>query len=806
MQTIYLKISTFIFCLFFLLLSANPALSQEGHDNISEKILEGLEIMEYSYPGQKVFMHTDKDEYLAGETIWLKAYVVNATTLRPDTLSTNFHVELFNTHDEMVSLLFMRLKNGFAHGDITLPDSLSEGSYRMKAYTDWMHNFDEQLFYSKDIHVSNPIEENFIKLWDVWKNRWFNRKLENTRESMQFAFFPEGGHLLAGHENRVAFKAANELGGSVDATGVLLDEDGNELLDFSSFHDGMGAFTFSPEPDTDYTAQITFANGEQEEFSLPDIKHTGYLLAAENRGDHIHISVNSSRAQTTATGDESVYLLAHARGREVFLENKTMEENGFSTSIPTEEIPTGICQIVLFTDNGIPVAERMVFVNHGDIHEAEIVNAQSQETDTDEQTVSLELTLDNDINEGNYSLAVMDTDDHSYKPMRANIATNFLITGDIGETIKDPWYYLHNTGSEEVEKATDLLMMTHGWRRFDWDNIMERSFPEISYGFPKGITVEGVVSPRSSERETGEVEVELAVDSDGVDIYSTTTTRQGEFSFTNLEYYGNFTAKLRIEQFARARDLRADLNFRDTEQIDYGNNFHTNPFQVTSRGDDWERTSRPETTFSSQELLEPSQQDVSMFKDPDQVLFFNDIRDQHNNIMDVLRTRVRGLRIIGNEIVLRGQSSFRVTNEPLFMVDEVPVNRHAFLNISVNNVERMEVMTGPSTAILGKRGANGALLIYTRRGDAHRHGTYEYFMQGFHIPSETFASRINTEKYTRHDINRTLFWEPYAQPDENNRIRVSFPSDEYVRDMRVIIQGIDENGEIIFSDTPVDAL
>ncbi|MFO7873395.1 MAG: TonB-dependent receptor plug domain-containing protein [Bacteroidales bacterium] len=789
----------------FLLLSVNPAFSQQRRDNISEKILEGLEIMEYSYPGQKVFIDTDKDEYLAGETIWLKAYVVNATTLRPDTLSTNFHVELFNAHDDMVSLLFMRLKNGFAHGDITLPDSLSEGSYRMKAYTDWMHNFDKQLFFSKDIHVSNPIEENFIKLWDVWKNRWFNRKLENTRESMQFAFFPEGGHMLAGHENRVAFKAANELGGPVEATGVLLDEAGNELLEFSSFHNGMGAFTFSPEPDTDYTAEITFANGEQEEFSLPDIENTGYLLTADNRDDHIHVSVKSNQEQTLATDDESVYLLAQARGREVFLENKVLEGNGLSVSIPTGEMPTGICQIVLFSDEGIPLAERMVFVNHGDIHEANIVHADLQDN-TEQQSVSLELAIDDHVNNGNYSLTVLDTDEGSHNPRRSNIATNLFITGDIGETIKDPWYYLHHAGSEEVEKATDLLMMTHGWRRFDWDNIMERSFPEISYGFPKGITIAGVVSPRSSARQTGEVDVELAVSHEGVDIYSTTTDSEGAFSFSNLEYYGNFTAKLRIEQFARPRDLRADLNFRDTEQIEYGNNFHTSPFQVTSRGDDWERTSRPETTFSSQKLLEPSQQDVSMFKDPDQVIFFNDIRDQHNSIMDVLRTRVRGLRIIGNEIVLRGQSSFRVTNEPLFLVDEVPVNRNTFLNVSVNNIDRLEVMTGPSTAILGKRGANGALLIYTKRGDAHRHGTYEYFMQGFHIPSETFESKINTDTYTQHDISRTLFWEPYAQPDENNRIRVSFPSDEYTRDLRVIIQGIDENGEIIFSDKPIDAL
>ncbi len=803
MQTSYAKLSRIIIIGVILMLwGMQSAFPNAGSDRISRKVTEGLEIMEYSYPGQKVFLHLDKDEYLAGETLWFKAYVVNATTLRPDTLSTNFHVELINAHEELAALVFMRLNNGFAEGDISLPDSLSEGSYRIKAYTDWMRNFDEELFFWKDIHIANPIEENFIKRRDVWKNRWFNRKLDNARESMQFALFPEGGHLLAGHENRVAFKAADELGGPVDASGVLLDGNGEQVLEFSVFHDGMGDFAFTPEPGTNYSAKVTFANGEEDTYRLPGVRDDGYLLTAGKGDEHVHVNVRASLADAPGAPAHSVYLLVHARGRKVFLEHNTLGEDGLAVDIPLNELPTGISQVVLFSDQGDPVAERLVFVNHGDIHEAEIFQLATQGEGTDEHSVTVELAADDIINGGGYSLAVLDINDQSYNQMRANIASSLLLTSDIGETIKDPWYYLHST-SDEVKRAADLLMLTHGWRRYEWENIMARSFPQITHGFPKGISIEGVVSPRSSEREAGEVEVELAIDSDGVDVYSATTNDQGEFSFSNLEYYDQFTAKLRIDQFVRARDLRADIDFRDTEDIDYVNNFHTQPFSVTSRGDDWERTRRPETIFTSRPLVEPSRQDISMYSDVDQVIYFNDIRDQHNTVMDVLRTRVRGLRIIGNEIVLRGQSSFRMSNEPLFLVDEVVVNRSSFLGISVYSIDRLEVMTGPSTAILGSRGANGALLIYTQRGDGHRHGTYEYFMQGFHVPAETFESKIDTDKFARHDIPRTLFWEANAEPDEDNLISATFPVDAHVRNMRLVIQGVGENGEILFSDMPL---
>ncbi len=802
MQTMYAQRINFIISLILIFILGQSAFANPADDRISQRIAESLEIMEYSYPGQKVFLHLDKDEYLAGESLWFHAYVVNATTLRPDTLSTNFHVELINAHDELAALLFMRLSKGFAEGEISLPDSLAEGSYRIKAYTDWMRNFDEELFFWKDIHISNPIEENFIKRRDVWKNRLFNRRLQNDRESMQFAFFPEGGHLLAGHENRVAFKAADELGGPVDANGVLLDENGNEVLAFSAVHGGMGDFEFTPEPGAEYSARVAFENGEESTYSLPAVQQTGYLLSAGKADDHIHVNVNASIADRPGAPGNSVYLLVHTRGRKVFLEHHALDEDGLSMTVPLNELPTGISQIVLFSDQGDPVAERLVFVNHGDIHEAEILHLETQDEGTEEQTLTVELSGEEVLSGGGYSLAVLDINDQSYDHMRANIASSLLLTSDIGETIKDPWYYLHST-SDEVKRAADLLMLTHGWRRYDWEDIMERSFPEITYGFPEGISIEGVVSPRSSERNTGEVEVELAIHSDGVDVYSITTDERGQFSFTNLDYEDEFTAKLRIDQFVRARDLRVDIDFRDADEIEYSNNLHTEPFSVTSRGDDWERTPRPETMFTSRPLVEPSRESVSMYSDVDQVVYFDDVRDQHNTVMDVLRTRVRGLRLVGNEIVLRGQSSFQLSNEPLFLVDEVVVNRSAFLGISVYNIDRLEVMTGPSTAILGSRGANGALLIYTKRGDHHRHGRYEYSLQGFHVPSETFESKIHTDKFVRHDISRTLFWEANAAPDENNPISATFPVDGHVRNMRLVIQGIGENGEILFSDMPL---
>ncbi len=142
-------------------------------------------------------------------------------------MSTNLHVKLLNNKGDIASVLLLRLQNGFAYGDIALPDSLSEGNYQFIAFTDWMQNFDRKFFFQDDVYVYNPIEENFIRRTDVWRNRRFNRQLARAEEEMQFAFFPEGGNFLSGMENEVAFRAVNALGAGVVASGEVFDDNGN---------------------------------------------------------------------------------------------------------------------------------------------------------------------------------------------------------------------------------------------------------------------------------------------------------------------------------------------------------------------------------------------------------------------------------------------------------------------------------------------------------------------------------------------------------------------------------------------------
>ena len=715
-----------IFTWFFLLWGCTVTASER--DSFSEKdALTLLQHFNKAYPQQKAYLHTDKTSYMAGETIWLKAYLADAKTHQPDTLSTNLYVELISQGGDLLSLLLLRLQEGSAHGDIAIPDSLPEGNYRFRVYTDWMKNFDSDFYFKKDIFIHNSEQANYIRRRDLRNNRRFNRAVEEIKQQHQFAFFPEGGNLVPGFKNRVAFKAADGLGGGVEVAGTLFDRHGNRITTFESVHDGLGLITFKPEQGMQYHAEVHLPDGDIQSFNLPESQKEAYLLSAINKEDRIHVRVQSHKLGI----NNDLILFAHTRGKHVHSERVNLNNGTFETIIPAGTIPEGVCHITLFTGYGKPIAERLIFINR---HSFENIQLLEKTTSENEENISVRLKLDHLDWEpsGNYSLVLLDQPD-SVLESGTNIAASFLLSEDL-LAVKDPWFYLDPTNSKATE-AADLLMMTHGWRRFEWSRLQSGDLPELRYGFPQGVNISGQVTPRSSARETGEVQVDLVIEQEGTNMFTTTTDKKGYFAFRELKYDGEFKALLRVIQGVEKRSLYLELTHGDFNIEGYAKNFNTRPLSITERGNNWERTRRPDTPLSARRSFAPSARPATMYGDVDQVIYFDDIRNQYHRVIDVLETRVRGLSIEGGRILLRGPSSIFFNNEPLFLVDEQVVTRGQFLNTNIQEIDRLTVISGPQSAIFGSRGSNGALLIYTRRGDRHAYESFEYLLQGFHQPT-----------------------------------------------------------------------
>lgn len=449
------------------------------------KIVNKISSFTEKYTQQKVYLHTDKDVYMASETMWLKAYVLNASAMVPDTSSKDIYVELFNMSNQLVKCMTLRNYRGFSWGDISLSDSLMEGNYQLRAYTGWMKNFDPDFFFYKTISIKNPNYENVVTKTTLKEIKQFNIELKVKENENHVTFFPEGGSLIAGLPCNVAFKAENSLGNPLKIKGTIMDSKGSQVASFETTHDGMGLFKITPQSGNIYTAQVIYENGKTGNIQLPEVMPNGVTMAVDpSSTSNIKVLIQSNKPQTADASSNEIIIVGQSRGVVTYV-SKGMVKDKILSVIQKKLFPSGVAQITLFDYHGEPICERLVFI----APQAE-TSSQLKLTSTsvdDSLFFNLKLAQAN-VNKvyGNFSLSVFENlTNHAIS--KENILTNLLLTSDLKGKINDPGYYFDEK-NQDAAKHLDLVMLTNGWRRFVWKEIMEDKLKPI--GKQDGIQME----------------------------------------------------------------------------------------------------------------------------------------------------------------------------------------------------------------------------------------------------------------------------------------------------------------------------
>ncbi|MDP9046795.1 MAG: hypothetical protein M3N14_01575, partial [Bacteroidota bacterium] len=208
---------------------------------------------------EKAYLHFDRPYpcYVAGDIVYFKAYVTMGERHEPTNISGMLHVDLIGKNDKLMHTITLQLNNGTGWGDFTLPDTLQKGSYRIRAYTEWMRNEAHPYFFDQYISVGS------INSVD--------RIVQTTNPAIKpsLQFFPEGGNLVADLRSKVGFKAVGTDGLGLNVKGIVFDNNNKEVAKIASSHLGMGVFDFIPEPGKSYKARVTFADGSQSTVDLP---------------------------------------------------------------------------------------------------------------------------------------------------------------------------------------------------------------------------------------------------------------------------------------------------------------------------------------------------------------------------------------------------------------------------------------------------------------------------------------------------------------------------------------------------------
>lgn len=376
-----------------------------------------------------------------------------------------------------------------------------------------------------------------------------SRSIPLLLNQVKLDFFPEGGDLVANLDSRVAFRALNEFGKPADVEGKIVDRQGNLVTTFSSFHQGMGAFNLKATAGVKYQAVITKPAGITSTYALPEIQERGYVMNLDNtKNGEIGVTVRSSE-------NEQLALVAQVRGKMYYSTLIQCINGQKEFRFSTETFPMGVAQLTLFDSKGIARAERLVFVNkHKQLN---ISVSFEKEKFLPREKVKMTLSVKDERGlpmPANLCVSVVNDQLLSFADNKAgNILSELLLQQDLKEKVEEPAFYFDKK-EKKADQALDYLLMTSGWRRFTWEQLLEENLPQITYTGQKTIFSGKVIN---AEDNTVLKNVKLKSNQGREYVLN----EQGEFKITDLDLSSPFQITCSADGF-----FPQVVNVQDYEQ------------------------------------------------------------------------------------------------------------------------------------------------------------------------------------------------------------------------------------------------
>lgn len=785
-------------------------------DKWLDKLVAKFEKYQQTYPSEKAYLHLDRPYYSVGETIWFKAYLVYGISHAADSISRVLYVDLVNKATAKVILLKkVELNGGVGHGELALADSLAEGEYQVRAYTQWMRNFSEDFFFRKDVKVLKP--KNAVAVFPP------------NADEIDVQFMPEGGELVEGLEGRVAFKAVNALGKGIEVKGAVINQANDTLAGFSTSHLGMGFFSFMPEAGQEYRIEVKKLNGQFVKYSIPKVKKEGFTVTVDNLSnkDNVRVIVRHNKP-LNASAEMSIF--AHTRGSVGYAAKATLAKKTVLFSIPKANLGEGVTHITLFDDAGLPTAERLVYIQRN--RDIEVSIAPSKPSYKPREKIELEITAkDTEGNPvmGHFSLAATDVKQVLDKePNVQNIRSYFLLSSDLQGAIEQPSGYF-NKSNPNAASQMDVLLMTQGWRRFNWNEVLKDSLALAPFFVEQGISFSGKVA-RMNKKMPGKVKLTyMIVQKDSTrSVMMGETAETGEFLVYDLDVRdttevlvqavterGNRNINILLNPFQPAKVTLAKIPLHSIQ-------FDPNELnEYLKRTEEYLRIER-QIRASREQLLnevvvkakrpDPIKDDSrrAMYGEPSNSVKFDVINTAGAlSIFDVIQGRVPGVQITGSgmnrSIQIRGAANFSGVVEPLFLLDGMAVSKDAIMSIPPTDVEAVDILKGANAAIYGSQGGGGVVAILTKRGGStydwakdQAEGVITKKILGYSPIRVFYAPKYDKEapEHVQPDFRATLFWEPMIQTDKEGKAKVSFFASDAQTEVKVRLEGMNATGAL----------
>jgi hypothetical protein len=414
---------------------------------------------------------TDKPLYQPGETVYYRSLTLSRFGLAAEK-PMPVHFEILDPSGAVVprSQQDCVTERGVGNGAFTIPDESAGGQYTLVVRSPQQAIPEEkQTFFIRRHRLARPEKE-----------------LESARDidpgKVDVTFYPEGGDLVAGLENRVYFVGRNPLGKPVHVSGAIVAGGGpkspeNEVGKVQTLHEGMGVFTITPRAGESYRLKITRPAGVQNEPKLPAASAERKVSLTTGSGVFAPAAPLEFNVRAAKPGLPLV-AAAYCRGVQVGeqpLVTKSSATGANPVAIPLDAAVGGVIRLAVYDYSASPpqpVAERLVYRRPA--HRLNIRAVGPGRRYSPGEKVSISLLVTNEKGEpAPATLGVAVVDDALFSPANdrtPGMATRLLLTGEIEkpEDLEKADFYLSEGTKGDVPAAVglDLLLGTRGWRRF----------------------------------------------------------------------------------------------------------------------------------------------------------------------------------------------------------------------------------------------------------------------------------------------------------------------------------------------------
>ncbi|MEI7627698.1 MAG: hypothetical protein WCJ80_05635 [Bacteroidota bacterium] len=748
---------------------------------------------------EKLFLHTDKSVYLADEICWFKIYHVDGFFHLPLSLSTIAYIEILDSHSKPVVQEKVDLQNGQGSGSLKLPNSVTSGHYTLRAYTNWMKNYSSDFFFQKNITIINTLNE--------------QGALSNiqVQDEIKIQLFPEGGNLVNDISNKVGFKIINQYGKGVDANGFVLNEKSDTILKVSTLSHGMGNFNFKPSAGHTYKFAVQLLNNKFISEVFPTSINKGYslrVLNTENKFDSVTLLIESKNISSPVA-----YIISHTRGVVKIFKQINLVNGIASYTIPKTSLSDGINCFALFDENRIPVCERLVFKYPTD-YMGLTVSIDAKEY-THRNKVSLKLNsflLSGKPTSADLSMAVYKIDDLQSID-ETNIQNYLWLSSDLIGKVESPNSYF-NTSNPNRFEAIDNLMLTNGWRRFNWENVLNEHKPSFEF-IPEiaGKIVTGRVIPTNNTFPISGITAFLSMPSKRTQFHSSLSDKNGRIKFQFADFYNddqviaqieknnasnyhieietpfaksNQKTSISLQSFNREEKNQINQYHRDLQVQNYYNQFYVNKFEI------------------------PIADTNAFYHSADNTYLLDDY-SRFTTLEEVFREYISPIKLTksnGNfDISVYDNVRKRYfSTQPLILLDGYPISDlNKFMNYDPLKLRKIEIVD--RVYFLGNMTYYGILNFTTYNGKME---TYDLDPQAIVLDYKGLQSQrefmtpdysIKDQTYSRTpDFRHLLYWSDAISTNLFGKNDLSFFTSDVPGKYVIVVQGMNKDGKIGYQE------